>query len=45
MADALSSKVWDEAHEASRGFRDALQKTFLENPGRLRELTLRFGVF
>jgi predicted nucleotidyltransferase len=45
MANALTSAVWHEVREASHGFRSAVEALFLENESRLKDLTLRFGVF
>ena len=45
MENALDSSVWKEAHDASGLFRNAIQTMFPENDGRLKDLTMRFGVF
>jgi hypothetical protein len=45
IEDALASKVWIRARDASHGFRDGLEELFLKKQGLLSELTLRFGVF
>lgn len=42
---ALQSKVWIAARDASRIFRDGVEELFLKKPGLLSELTLRFCVF
>jgi len=45
IENALQSKVWLDARDASHDFRDALETMFLRCDSRLQELTLRFGVF
>jgi hypothetical protein len=45
IENTLDSRVWKEAHDASGVFRDAIQTMFLVNDGRLKDLTMRFGVF
>jgi len=45
MADALNSEVWREVRDASHDFRAAVEALFLKNDSRLKDLTLRFGVF
>jgi predicted nucleotidyltransferase len=45
MANALSGEVWREVRDASHDFRAAIEALFLKNDSRLKDLTLRFGVF
>ena len=45
IENALRSKVWIEARDASHDFRDGLEELFLKSDGLLKDLTLRFGVF
>lgn len=45
IENALQSKVWLAARDASHDYREGIHELFLKNEGLLRELTLRFGVF
>jgi hypothetical protein len=45
IENALASPVWHEARAASHEFRKGLESLFLEKPGTLKDLTLRFGLF
>ena len=45
LANALKSRVWLAARDASHDFRDGLEELFLRKQSLVSELTLRFGVF
>jgi hypothetical protein len=45
LANALESRVWRAARDASHDFRDGLDDLFLKKQSLVSELTLRFGLF
>lgn len=45
LDNALTNEVWNEARAASHRFRPAVEDLFLKDDAKLRELTLRYGIF